>query len=73
MNIDNKYTKISNEILKGGDILLDLEIKETYNVVINHRGVDFFDIIIIDDKYIKISYGILKGRDILLDLEIEET
>lgn len=34
MNIDNKYTKISYEILKGGDILFDLEIEETYNVVI---------------------------------------
>jgi hypothetical protein len=48
--------------------LLDLEIEETYIAVINHRGVDSFDIIIIDDKYIKISYEILKGRDILLDL-----
>jgi len=33
--------------------LLDLEIEETYNAVINYRGVDSFDIIIIDDKYIK--------------------
>jgi hypothetical protein len=53
--------------------LLDLEIKETYNVVINHSGLDSFDIIILDDKYIKISYEIPKGRDILLDLEVDDT
>ena len=48
--------------------MLDLEINETYNVVINRRGVDYSDIIIIDYKYIKNSYKFLKGIDILLDL-----
>jgi hypothetical protein len=53
--------------------LLDLEIEENYIAVINHRGIDSFDIIIIDYKYINISYEVVKGRDILLDLEVDET
>ena len=53
--------------------MLDLEIEENYIAVINHRGVDSFDIIIIDYRYIKISYEIMKGRDMLVDLEVDET